>query len=64
MVIADVPLFLTARTINVDKVINMAGVHLGKFEDLMIDLENGSVTYAVLSFGGFLSLGNKLFAVP
>jgi sporulation protein YlmC with PRC-barrel domain len=64
MVIADVPLFLTARTINRDKVINMAGEHLGKFEDLMIDLENGSVAYAVLSFGGFLSLGNKLFAVP
>jgi len=64
MVIADIPLFLTARTINGDKVINMAGEHLGKFEDLMIDLENGSVAYSVLSFSGFLGLGNKLFAVP
>jgi len=58
------PQFLTARTINGDKVINMAGEHLGKIEDLMIDLENGRVAYAVLSFGGFLGLGNKLFAVP
>jgi hypothetical protein len=64
MVTTDIPLFLTARTIHGDKVINMAGEHLGKIEDLMIDLENGRVAYAVLSFGGFLGLGNKLFAVP
>ena len=64
MVTADIPLFLTAKTINKDKVINMAGEHLGKIEDLMIDLENGRVAYAILSFGGFLGLGNKLFAVP
>ena len=63
MVIADIPLFFTARTINGDKVINMAGEHLGKIEDLMIDLENG-VAYAVLSFGGFMGIGSKLFAVP
>jgi hypothetical protein len=30
----------------------------------MVNLENGRVAYAVLSFGGFLGLGNKLFAVP
>jgi hypothetical protein len=64
MAIADIPLFLTAKKINGDKVINMAGEHLGKIEDLMIDLENGRVAYAVLSFGGFLGLGNKFFAVP
>ena len=64
MVTANIPLFLTARTINGDKVINTAKEHLGKIEDLMIDLENGRVAYAVLSFGGFLGFGNKLFAVP
>ena len=42
----------------------MDGEHLGKIEDIMIDLENGRVAYSVLSFGGFLCLGNKLFAVP
>jgi len=30
----------------------------------MIDLSNGKVAYAVLSFGGFLGLGDKLFAIP
>ncbi|MHB8100707.1 MAG: PRC-barrel domain-containing protein [Methanosarcina sp.] len=61
---ADVPLFLTANTVKGDKVINMAGEHLGKIEDLMIDLEYGRIVYAVLSFGGFLGIGNKLFAIP
>jgi surface antigen len=30
----------------------------------MIDIPTGRVAYAVLSFGGFLGMGNKLFAVP
>ena len=30
----------------------------------MIDTRTGNITYAVLSFGGFMGLGNKLFAVP
>ena len=31
---------------------------------LMIDLPSGRIAYAVLSFGGFLGMGEKLFAVP
>ncbi len=30
----------------------------------MIDLDNGRIAYCVLSFGGFLGMGDKLFAVP
>ena len=30
----------------------------------MIDLEDGQVAYAVLSFGGFLGVGDKSFAIP
>jgi hypothetical protein len=37
---------------------------LGKIEHLMIDLANGRIAYAVLSFGGFLGMGDKLFAIP
>jgi hypothetical protein len=47
-----------------DRVTNPANEDLGKIEDIMIDLETGSVAYAVLSFGGFLGMGDKLFAVP
>ena len=56
--------FLSASTIKGDKVVNRAGEELGKIEELMIDLEDGRVAYAVLSFGGFLGMGNKLFAIP
>jgi hypothetical protein len=30
----------------------------------MIDMASGKVAYAVLSFGGILGMGDKLFAVP
>jgi len=45
-------------------VINPQGENLGKIEELMIDVDSGRIAYAILSFGGFLGLGNKLFAVP
>lgn len=43
---------------------NLAGEDLGEIKDLIVDLENERVYYAVLSFGGFLGLGDKLFAYP
>lgn len=46
------------------KVINLQGENLGKVEEVMLDATPGRVAYAVLSFGGFLGMGDKLFAVP
>jgi hypothetical protein len=40
------------------------GEDLGKIEEIMIDMELGRVVYAILSFGGFLGLGNKWVPVP
>jgi sporulation protein YlmC with PRC-barrel domain len=37
---------------------------LGKVEDLVIDPARGKISYAVLSFGGFLGMGDKYFAIP
>jgi len=37
---------------------------MGGIKDLVIDPESGRVVYAVVSFGGILGLGNKLFAIP
>ena len=37
---------------------------LGKIEDIMVEPGTGRVAYGVLSFGGFLGLGDKLFAIP
>lgn len=57
-------LSLSASTIIGDAVENSSGEHLGKIEELMIDVEQGRIAYAVLSFGGFMGLGDKLFAIP
>lgn len=37
---------------------------LGKIEDVVLDLTNGRVVYAVLSFRGILGFGVKHFAIP
>jgi sporulation protein YlmC with PRC-barrel domain len=55
---------LSASTLTGDAVKNPAGERLGDIKDIMIDTEGGRVAYAVLSFGGFLGVGDKLFAVP
>jgi len=57
-------LVLGASTLKGDKVVNQQGEDLGKLEELMIDLDRGRIAYAVLSFGGFLGMGDKLFAIP
>lgn len=55
---------LAASTIAGDTVRNAAGEDLGKLDELMVDIPSGKIAYAVLSFGGVLGIGNKLFAVP
>jgi sporulation protein YlmC with PRC-barrel domain len=60
----EYPQVLSATTLTGDKVVNPQGEHLGKVEELMLDLDNGRVSYVVLSFGGFLGFGEKLFAIP
>jgi sporulation protein YlmC with PRC-barrel domain len=55
---------LSASTLAADDVYNPKGEKLGSIKELMLNINSGKVCYAVLSFGGFLSLGEKLFAVP
>lgn len=55
---------LGASSLIHDKVINFEGQDIGQIEELMIDVTTGRVAYAVLSFGGFLGIGNKYFALP
>ena len=40
------------------------GDNLGDIKELVLNPESGQVVYAVVSYGGALGLGDKLFAVP
>ncbi|MCY0853788.1 PRC-barrel domain-containing protein [Cupriavidus sp. D39] len=53
-----------ADTLVGNDVYNHKGEDLGDIKEIMLDMRTGKVSYAVLSFGGFLGMGEKLFAVP
>ena len=58
------PHLMGADTLIGNDVYNTASEDLGDIKEIMLDMRTGQVSYAVLSFGGFLGLGEKLFAVP
>lgn len=43
---------------------NSRGESVGEIKDIVLDSKSGKVNYAVVTYGGFLGMGNKLFAVP
>ena len=55
---------VSASKIIGEAVINRQNETLGKIHELVIDAKEGRLAYAVLSFGGFMGMGNKLFALP
>lgn len=55
---------LSAETIAGDDVCNLRDEKLGTLKDIMIDVDSGKIRYAVLASGGFLGIGDHLFAVP
>ena len=55
---------LSADTLKHESVVNPQGEDLGDIKDFMLNTDSGEVEYAVLSFGGFMGVGNKLFAIP
>lgn len=58
------PEIMDAATLEGDSVVNSSGEDLGKVEAIMLDVSGGRIAYVVLSFGGYLGLGSKYFAVP
>ncbi|MCK6431932.1 MAG: PRC-barrel domain-containing protein [Burkholderiaceae bacterium] len=58
------PELMGADTLLGNDVCNKDGEELGDIKEFMIDMASGKIAYAVLSFGGLLGLGDKLFAVP
>lgn len=58
------PRLMTASTLEGDKVVNRQGEDLGEIDEIMLDVPRGRIAYAVMSSGGFLGMGEKLFAIP
>lgn len=58
------PTLMGADTLIGNDVYNQKGEDLGDIKEIMLDMRSGRVAYAVLSFGGFLGMGEKFFAVP
>jgi hypothetical protein len=59
----------TSTLIAADKVqgtdvFNTGGDRVGSVHDLMIDKQSGQVAYAIMSFGGFLGVGNSYHPLP
>jgi hypothetical protein len=58
------PELMGADTLLGNDVYNPQDEKLGSIKEFMIDMRTGRIAYAVLSFGGFLGMGDRLFAVP
>ena len=58
------PRLMGAGTLMGNDVYNRQDEDLGDIKEIMLDVQTGRISYAVLSFGGLLGMGEKLFAVP
>ncbi len=55
---------IAAEKVEGTNVYNMQGEKLGTVEDIMLDKVSGRAIYAVMSFGGFLGMGEKQHPLP
>ena len=55
---------IAADKVKGTNVYNLAGDKLGSVEDIMVDKVSGRAIYAVMSFGGFLGMGEKHHPLP
>ena len=55
---------IAAEKVSGTTVFNLAGEKLGTVDDIMIDKVSGRAIYAVMSFGGFLGMGEKFHPLP
>ncbi|MFE3838635.1 PRC-barrel domain-containing protein [Pseudogemmobacter sonorensis] len=55
---------ISSADVNGTEVFSPHGDHLGKIDHVMIDKVSGKISYAVMSFGGFLGLGTSEHPIP
>lgn len=55
---------ISASKVTGTNVYNTAGELLGEINDVMIDKRSGKIAYAIMSFGGFLGIGEQYHPLP
>lgn len=55
---------IAAHQVQGTAVYNTEMEKLGRVEDVMIDKPSGRIAYAILSFGGFLGIGDRFYPLP
>jgi sporulation protein YlmC with PRC-barrel domain len=55
---------IAASKVNGTNVYNNAGEKLGSIYDVMLDKKSGESEYAIMSFGGFLGMGERYHPLP
>ena len=55
---------ISASKVTGTNVYNTDGDHLGEIHDIMLEKRSGNIAYAVMSFGGFLGIGERYHALP
>lgn len=55
---------VSSRDVDGTKVYDKSREHIGSIDHLMIDKSSGKVAYAVMTFGGFLGVGEEEHTIP
>ena len=55
---------IASTEVNGTRVYGREGTHVGDIDHLIIDKKSGKIVYAIMSFGGFLGLGEEYHPIP
>jgi len=55
---------IRAKTVLGTNIKDRTGTKIGTVEDIVLDKQANSIMFAVVSFGGFLGMGEKYHAIP
>lgn len=58
------PRLMNSAALCGDRVVNHRGELLGMVSELLLDVERGCIAYVVMAAGGFMGLGERLYALP
>ncbi len=61
---SETPYLISSDKVEGTSVYNQEGEKLGSVDSVMLDKRSGKVAYAVMSFGGFLGIGDRYHPLP